>query len=118
MNGKLIKHDIPSIEEYWKEDSVAFLSRYHFPRHDITRPDTDQLVGCSFTFEQALADAGLVPRHQEVERNVPMYRTSLPLLPSGSECPSSSDYRLAVGLHLTPSSLQGQHGGVDAAVQA
>lgn len=44
-------------------------------------------VGCSFTFEQALADAGLVPRHQEVGRNVPMYRTTLQLLPSGSEYP-------------------------------
>jgi len=42
-------------------------------------------VGCSFTFEQALADAGLTPRHQEEGRNVPMYRTNLPLLPSGSK---------------------------------
>jgi uncharacterized protein YcsI (UPF0317 family) len=27
----------------------------------------------------------LTPRHQEEGRNVPMYRTNLPLLPSGSE---------------------------------
>jgi uncharacterized protein YcsI (UPF0317 family) len=45
----------------------------------------DEVVGCSFTFEQALADAGLTPRHQEEGRNVPMYRTNLPLLPSGSK---------------------------------
>lgn len=25
-DGKLVAHDIPDIKEYWKEDSVAFLS--------------------------------------------------------------------------------------------
>lgn len=25
-DGKLVAHDIPDIREYWKEDSVAFLS--------------------------------------------------------------------------------------------
>ena len=30
------------------------------------------LLGCSFSWEQALVDAGLVPRHIEEGRNVPM----------------------------------------------
>src|SRR5699024_2518691 len=34
------------------------------------------LIGCSFTFESGLSEAGLPIRHQEAGRNVPMYRTS------------------------------------------
>ena len=30
------------------------------------------LLGCSFSWEQALVDAGLTPRHIEEGRNVPM----------------------------------------------
>jgi len=41
------------------------------------------LIGCSYSFEGALADAGLPPRHVVQDRNVPMYRTTLPLCPSG-----------------------------------
>lgn len=41
------------------------------------------LIGCSFSFETALAEAGLVPAHVMHERNVPMYRTTLPLCPAG-----------------------------------
>jgi len=49
----------------WSEDLVAFL------------------IGCSFTFDHALAEAGLVPRHYALDRNVPMYRTRVPLAPAG-----------------------------------
>lgn len=35
------------------------------------------LIGCSFTFEAGLADAGIPIRHQELGRNVPMYRTHI-----------------------------------------
>ena len=45
------------ISSYWREDLVAFL------------------LGCSFTFEWALAAAGLPLAHQEHARNVPMYVT-------------------------------------------
>ncbi|KAK4210584.1 hypothetical protein QBC37DRAFT_292217 [Rhypophila decipiens] len=41
------------------------------------------LIGCSYSFEGALADAGLPPRHVVQDRNVPMYRTDIPLCPSG-----------------------------------
>ncbi|GAA2098017.1 putative hydro-lyase [Brevibacterium salitolerans] len=41
------------------------------------------LIGCSFTFEAGLAEAGIPVRHQEAGRNVPMYRTSTPCRPAG-----------------------------------
>lgn len=40
-------------------------------------------VGCSFSFDNALRGNGLIPRHEELRRNVPMYRTQLALCPSG-----------------------------------
>jgi uncharacterized protein YcsI (UPF0317 family) len=53
------------VRELWADDLVAFL------------------IGCSFTFDHALADAGLTPRHYALERNVPMYRTRIPLAAAG-----------------------------------
>jgi uncharacterized protein YcsI (UPF0317 family) len=41
------------------------------------------LLGCSFTFEDALLRAGLPLRHLEAGCNVPMYRTNLPCRPAG-----------------------------------
>ncbi len=53
------------VRDVWTGDLVAFL------------------IGCSFTFDHALAAAGLPPRHYALDRNVPMYRTSVPLAPAG-----------------------------------
>ena len=53
------------VRALWSDDVVAFL------------------IGCSFTFDHALAQAGLVPRHYALDRNVPMYRTRVPLAPAG-----------------------------------
>ncbi|ODM15734.1 hypothetical protein SI65_08968 [Aspergillus cristatus] len=53
------------ILDLWNDDYVGFL------------------IGCSFSFEDALGRAGLKPRHQETGTVVPMYRTNLPLLPAG-----------------------------------
>jgi uncharacterized protein YcsI (UPF0317 family) len=53
------------VRAHWSNDVVAFL------------------IGCSFTFDHALAVAGLPPRHYALDRNVPMYRTSVPLAPAG-----------------------------------
>lgn len=64
-NGKLSKANCTDIAEQWAEDHVAFL------------------IGCSFSFETALTAAGLLPRHTLLGRNVPMYRTTLPLCPAG-----------------------------------
>ncbi|MCP3426916.1 putative hydro-lyase [Rothia sp. AR01] len=41
------------------------------------------LIGCSFTFEAGLAEAGIPIRHQELGRNVPMYRTARACAPAG-----------------------------------
>ena len=54
-----------SIENLWRDDLVSFL------------------IGCSFTFETALLQAGLPVRHVEEGRNVPMYRTKLACEPAG-----------------------------------
>ncbi|MCU0567745.1 MAG: putative hydro-lyase [Oculatellaceae cyanobacterium Prado106] len=52
------------ILSFWREDLVAFL------------------IGCSFSFEQAMLNAGLSVRHLEESKNVPMYQTSLDCIPS------------------------------------
>ncbi|WP_309069527.1 putative hydro-lyase [Microbacterium sp.] len=41
------------------------------------------LIGCSFTFEAGLDDAGIPIRHRELGRNVPMYRTARRCAPAG-----------------------------------
>jgi uncharacterized protein YcsI (UPF0317 family) len=63
-NGELV--DEPAdLHSWWRDDLVAFL------------------IGCSFTFENALLQAGLPLRHVETGCNVPMYRTSLACRPAG-----------------------------------
>jgi uncharacterized protein YcsI (UPF0317 family) len=42
------------------------------------------LIGCSFTFESALVEAGIPVRHVEQRTNVPMYITSLATVPAGA----------------------------------
>lgn len=62
--GELI--DEPAdVLSYWRDDLVSFV------------------IGCSFTFENALLDAGLPVRHIEEGRNVPMYRTNIECVPAG-----------------------------------
>jgi uncharacterized protein YcsI (UPF0317 family) len=57
-DGELV--DEPTdLLEYWRDDFVGFLT------------------GCSFTFENALLEAGLPVRHIEGGCNVPMYRTNI-----------------------------------------
>lgn len=63
-DGELVE-ERPDIRALWRADLVAFL------------------IGCSFTFEQALLDAGVPVRHIELRRNVPMYRTTQPCVPAG-----------------------------------
>jgi uncharacterized protein YcsI (UPF0317 family) len=52
--------------DWWRDDLVSFL------------------LGCSFTFENALLQAGIPVRHIEQGRNVPMYRTSISCRPAGA----------------------------------
>lgn len=63
-HGELV--DEPTdIHGLWRDDLVSFL------------------IGCSFSFEEAMLDNGLPVRHIEQGRNVPMYRTSIPTQPAG-----------------------------------
>ena len=63
-DGELV--DEPTdIRALWQDDLVSFV------------------IGCSFSFEQALLEAGLPVRHIEQGRNVPMYRTSIATTPAG-----------------------------------
>ena len=41
------------------------------------------LLGCSFSFETAMTDAGISLRHQEMGSNVSMYITNIPTTPAG-----------------------------------
>ena len=51
---------------------------------DLWRPDlVTFVIGCSFSFEEALVQAGLPIRHIEQGCNVPMYRTRIPTEAAG-----------------------------------
>ena len=63
-NGTLVDEpdDILSV---WRDDLVAFM------------------IGCSFSFEAALIEAGIRVRHMDCNSNVPMYLTGVPCVPAG-----------------------------------
>lgn len=63
-DGKLVEEPT-DIMAQWRDDLVAFV------------------IGCSFSFEEALIADGLKIRHIEEGRNVPMYRTSIPCASAG-----------------------------------
>jgi len=56
---------VADISDLWNEDSVAFV------------------IGCSFSFEEALLKAGVPLRHIELGRTVPMYKTNIDTVVSG-----------------------------------
>jgi uncharacterized protein YcsI (UPF0317 family) len=63
-NGELV--DEPTdVVDLWRDDLVTFL------------------IGCSFSFETALLDAGVPVRNIEQGRNVSMYRTNVACRPAG-----------------------------------
>ncbi|QVL32183.1 putative hydro-lyase [Telmatocola sphagniphila] len=62
--GELVD-EVTDVTPYWQSDLVSFL------------------IGCSFTFENALLVAGLPIRHIQQGRNVPMYRTNIDCQPAG-----------------------------------
>jgi uncharacterized protein YcsI (UPF0317 family) len=65
QHGKLV--DEPTdLRSWWRDDLVAFL------------------IGCSFTFENALLQAGVPLRHVEAGCNVPMYCTNRACEPAGA----------------------------------
>jgi uncharacterized protein YcsI (UPF0317 family) len=63
-DGALMAEPV-DIADLWRDDLVSFV------------------IGCSFSFEDALNRAGIPVRHQAAGRNVPMYRTSIRTRPAG-----------------------------------
>lgn len=63
-NGELTA-EVSNIEDLWQDNFTAFV------------------IGCSFSFEHALIDAGIPLRHVEQKRNVAMYRTNIQTRPAG-----------------------------------
>jgi uncharacterized protein YcsI (UPF0317 family) len=63
-DGELIDEPC-DIASAWRDDLVAFV------------------IGCSFSFEEALLAAGVPLRHIALDRNVPMYRSSIPTQRAG-----------------------------------
>lgn len=61
----VLDEEVADARAAWREDLVTFL------------------LGCSFTFEHPLLEAGVPVRHIEAGRNVPMYRTSRRCRPAG-----------------------------------
>src|SRR3954454_8120261 len=57
-HGELVDEPV-RLESYWSDDLVAFL------------------LGCSFSFEQGLIDAGIPLRHWACGGNAAMYRTNV-----------------------------------------
>ncbi|MDF3942430.1 putative hydro-lyase [Achromobacter denitrificans] len=63
-NGELVAEPT-DVRDIWRDDLVSFL------------------IGCSFSFEEAMLDNGLPVRHIEQGCNVPMYRTNVPTHAAG-----------------------------------
>ena len=57
--------EVTNLDKYWRNDLVAFL------------------LGCSFSFEGPMLDAGLDVRHITDNHNVPMYITNIECVPAG-----------------------------------
>ena len=63
-DGRLVA-EVDSLLSYWRDDLVSFL------------------LGCSFSFETAMVDAGIPLRHQDNGTNVAMYITNIATTPAG-----------------------------------
>lgn len=61
-----MEKEVTDITDYWPEGAVAFL------------------IGCSFSYDGALLDAGIPLRSAEAGKNVPMFKTSLKCRSAGS----------------------------------
>ena len=63
-NGKLVEEP-GDITHLWRPDLVSFV------------------LGCSFSFEHALIEAGIELRHVTQSKNVAMYKTNIQTIPAG-----------------------------------
>jgi uncharacterized protein YcsI (UPF0317 family) len=64
-HGKMVA-EVTNVADYWRDDLVSFV------------------IGCSFSFESELVEAGIEMRHNTMGRNVSMYLTNVECLPAGS----------------------------------
>lgn len=62
----ILAEECNDISSIWRDDFVTFI------------------LGCSFSFEQALIDDGIPLRHVQQGSNVAMFKTDIPTNPSGS----------------------------------
>lgn len=63
-DGRMVEA-VTDLKSLWRDDLVAFL------------------IGCSFSFEEALIEDGIPLRYIACNTNVPMYRTSIQTQPAG-----------------------------------
>ena len=63
-HGELVD-EVTDIQSLWNDDLVSFL------------------LGCSFTFESALVEAGIPLWHWETGKNVTMFKTNISTVPAG-----------------------------------
>ncbi|MBA5849901.1 putative hydro-lyase [Clostridium sp. cel8] len=61
----ILTGEYTNIKDMWRDDFVSFL------------------IGCSFSFESSLIDAGIAVRHIEEKCNVPMFITNIDCTPAG-----------------------------------
>lgn len=64
-HGELVE-ETADVAAYWRDDFVSFV------------------IGCSFSFESELVEAGIEMRHNTIGRNVSMYLTDIDCMPAGS----------------------------------
>ncbi|KIL29456.1 hypothetical protein B4073_0425 [Bacillus subtilis] len=62
----ILTEEVSDITPYWEDDFVGFL------------------IGCSFSFEQALINNGIAVRHIDEGTNVSMYKTNIDCVPAGA----------------------------------
>lgn len=63
--GELVE-EVADVSDHWRDDLVSFV------------------IGCSFSFESELVEAGIEMRHNTMGRNVSMYLTGVDCVPAGS----------------------------------
>lgn len=61
----MLKEEVTDISALWQSDFVTFV------------------IGCSFSFEEAMLNSGVPVRHIEEKKNVPMFNTNIPLASAG-----------------------------------
>ncbi len=64
-HGELVE-EVADVSAYWRDDLVSFV------------------IGCSFSFESELVEAGIEMRHNTMGRNVSMYLTGVDCVSAGS----------------------------------